>query len=773
MALALGWSGHAVAADVPSIKVGTFKQEVATKFTTDQGLPTADVLSIAVGPDGAVYAGTAQGLARFSSGRWSRIPEVPAQPVTAMNSQGQQGAVAIGDRVVFFGSGTMREAQTGGVAVHDLTVVDGKLYAATSDGLRVMEGATLSPVAALNDQLGSDTALYAVAAHSGGKLAAAGAAGLFVKDGDAWTAHHPGDDTGRSWAPRDVKGLAYDNQGRLWFGSRQGVGMFDGVWTLYTGDEGLPYNDITTAAAGRDGSLWFGTTIGAIRIDGDTWTYRQGKRWLPGDEVRDIAVASNGTTWFATNEGVGRIEFKSMTLAEKAEFYEEQMDLIRRTDYGYVSEVRVAEPGNPNSEISYSDSDNDGLWTAMYGAGECFAYGATKDPKAKDRAKRAFEALRFLSEAPMQGVVDQQPGYVARTVVPTTEPDPNLRESYTLEGQIRRQANDALWKAYEPRYVLTEDGAYWYKTDTSSDELDGHYFFYPLYYDLVAETEEEKEAVREVVRRITDHLVRNHFRLIDHDGTVARWSDYSPETLNHDHMWYIERGLKSLSMLSYLVAAEHVTGDSRYGDLVDVLRTRHAYDTNAMVSKIQRGIGSGNQSDDEMAIMCYYNLLKYTDDPKLKREMTYSFYKYWVLEYPEMNPFFNFAYAAVGTGAEYSNAFGSYDISPWDGWLEDSVFTLTDFPLDRFGWGHRNSHRTDIRFLERQVLEPYQSARDYARGRLGYRVNDKVLPVSNRHFNHWNTNPWALDYGGDGRTLASGTVFLLPYYMGLYHGFIE
>jgi hypothetical protein len=28
-------------------------------------------------------------------------------------------------------------------------------------------------------------------------------------------------------------------------------------------------------------------------------------------------------------------------------------------------------------------------------------------------------------------------------------------------------------------------------------------------------------------------------------------------------------------------------------------------------------------------------------------------------------------------------------------------------------------------------------------------------------------------YGGNGDELAAGTVFLLPYYMGLYHGFIE
>ena len=55
----------------------------------------------------------------------------------------------------------------------------------------------------------------------------------------------------------------------------------------------------------------------------------------------------------------------------------------------------------------------------------------------------------------------------------------------------------------------------------------------------------------------------------------------------------------------------------------------------------------------------------------------------------------------------------------------------------------------------------------------GYRVDGKVLPVEKRHFNHWNTDPWQIDYGGDGRTLACGTVYLLPYYMGLYHGFVE
>ena len=48
-----------------------------------------------------------------------------------------------------------------------------------------------------------------------------------------------------------------------------------------------------------------------------------------------------------------------------------------------------------------------------------------------------------------------------------------------------------------------------------------------------------------------------------------------------------------------------------------------------------------------------------------------------------------------------------------------------------------------------------------------------MIPVDERFFNHWNHNPFALDTGGDGHELADGAVFLLPYYMGLYHGFIK
>jgi hypothetical protein len=171
-----------------------------------------------------------------------------------------------------------------------------------------------------------------------------------------------------------------------------------------------------------------------------------------------------------------------------------------------------------------------------------------------------------------------------------------------------------------------------------------------------------------------------------------------------------------------------------------------------------------------MAFMCYYNLLRYSKDELLQSMIRVSFFRYWANEFPEMNPFFNFAYAAHNLKATGTNPWGTFSLQPWPGWHEDSMATLYGFPLDRINWPHQNSHRLDVVRLPRVRAADIDSPDRRPRG---HRVDGKVLPVENRHFNHWNTDPWTLDYGGSGNELASGTVFLLPYYLGLYHGFIE
>ncbi|MCK5861281.1 MAG: hypothetical protein KAH38_02270 [Candidatus Hydrogenedentes bacterium] len=709
-------AGNAAPNDIPA-KIGIFQQEISKSYTTAEGLPSNDVHELYV-KGKTIIAVTAAGTAQLSGEQWISVTE--DTPV-------QQGLSAQGNKWIL-GSLPANSLPEDSIPVKQAAGdIDAPLALATDDGLYIRS----------DDGSYEKEAVY--------------------------------DNMGRQWGVKDVRGVTLDNAGHLWFATLAGVAhQTEAGWVFLTGSEGLPYNDFTCMAAGNDGSVWFGTTRGVIRYKGGQWRYRQGKRWVPGDATRAMIVNEDGSAWIATDAGIGWIGYKAMTLAEKADFYEEEMEkYIRRTPFGYVSEVRLSKAGD-KSAIVRTDSDNDGLWTSMYGAGECFAYAATGAPLAKDRAERAFEALRFLQKVTQTGEIRPPKGYVARTILPTEGADPN--EGRIESDRLHRATGDSLWKIYEPRWPKSGDGKWYWKSDTSSDELDGHYFFYPAYYDYVADTEEEKERVREVVRDLTDHLLTHKFNLVDIDGTDTRWSIYNPESLNNDENWWPERGLKSLSMLSYLAVAEYMTGDPKYGKISRTLQEKHHYHTNAMHYKVHFGPGSGNQSDDEMAFMCYYNLLKYSKDKVLCDLILYSFYSAWINEQPEQNPLFNFIYAAFGRNVTHTNPWGTHDISIWEGWLEDSMETLIDFPLDRIGWGHQNSHRIDLMRLSlQQASEPYEPRRTDR----GYRNNGKTLPVSERSFHHWNTDPWTLDYGGNGHSLGSGTVYLLPYYMGLYHGFIE
>lgn len=636
------------------------------------------------------------------------------------------------------------------------------LWLATDDGLVRLTGNEPTEVELAGRHV------HQVTMANNGLMLAATDRGLWLRTAAGeWERAPVIDSTGRDWAAGEVTGVAITPAGDWWIAFPAGVARKSAEgWTFFTGREGLPVAGFTCAAAGPHGEVWFGTRQGAVRFENGEWSYREGPRWLPGNEVRSIVVDAERTAWFATDGGLGCIRRQPMTLAAKAVHYEQQVErFIKRTPFGYLSEVRLGAAGD-RPEIIYSDSDNDGLWTAMYGGGECFAYAATGQPEFKARARQAFEALRFLQTVTQGGPHSPPKGFVARTIRPVSWPDPNEGR---LEQDRESQKDDRLWKVYEPRWPLSADGQWYWKSDTSSDELDGHYFFYAAYYDHVAETEAERDRVREVVRDLTDHLVDHEFCLVDHDGTPTRWARFGPQFVNDDPLWWVERGLNSLSILSYLAVAEHITGDTRYGRAADELINEHGYGANVMNPKVQMGIGSGNQSDDEMAFMCFYDLIRYTRNDTWRNNWRFAFHAYWALVQPELNPFFNYAFAGAAGNATYTNAYGTVSLAPWPSWREDSLATLRGFPLERVNWPLHNSHRLDL-----QILLPQQS-RDLAdtdRNPRGYRVNGKVLPVEERHFNHWNTDPWQLDYGGDGRTLASGTVFLLPYYMGMYHGFI-
>ena len=86
-----------------------------------------------------------------------------------------------------------------------------------------------------------------------------------------------------------------------------------------------------------DGSLWFGSTWGAFRLNElGKYDYYSSQRWIPDNKVKDIEPGPNGSVLILTETGLGQICFESMTLHDKAMQLEEmtRKNFIR---YGFSS----------------------------------------------------------------------------------------------------------------------------------------------------------------------------------------------------------------------------------------------------------------------------------------------------------------------------------------------------------------------------------------------------------------------------------------------------
>jgi hypothetical protein len=599
-------------------------------------------------------------------------------------------------------------------------------------------------------------------------------AGLYIrKNGKKPERIFPANDQ-YNWSLKNVAALVVDSKGRLWFGSDEGVGYLDGnKWKLFTGKEGLPYNQFTCAAAGPDGIVWFGTKKGAIAVENDQFKYRFSRRWLPDDHVNSIAVQpDNGTAWIGTNKGVSQIDRVSLTLEEKARVFTKQVE-ERHNRMGFVAQSHLKEQFNvATSEVAISD--NDGMYTAMYGAAQAFRYAATGDPEAKALADRSFKSCKWLVD------ITHEKGFPARVIIPVDWHEP-VNEQYSQEQNLRTQQHDPMWKNIYPRFPKSKDGKYYWKCDTSSDELAGHFFFYGIYYDLVAKTETEKQAVREVVGDITDHMLRHGYKLVDHDGKVTRWGDFSPEYFNSVY-GYDQRGLNSMMMLSFLNTAKHVTGDAKYDQAAKILRDKYNYHINAMHPKEFFPPENVVPWDNNLCLMSLYGLINYETDPSLLLMYRQALEVGWQHISKQKNAFWDAIYASLSdrfTKQADQQMFENKGLFPENRLYASKVVKShykgnyrTDFilenlqkiPLDLIGYTMDNTHRLDVVFDSSPMQQKH----------IGWRVDGYALPIDERGHVRQDRDGFALLASeGDGHEEHEGTFFLLPYYMAYYHGLLE
>lgn len=481
----------------------------------------------------------------------------------------------------------------------------------------------------------------------------------------------------------------------------------------------LPVRDLTAIELGGNGDdLWLGSTRGAFRLGSSgRIDYYAGRRWLLDDHVIDLALALAPSgeraledVHILTPAGLSTLDFEPMTLADKAEVYETRLRR-RHIRFGLVSDVVLVDGDPGRAELV--DTDNDGLWSSLYLAAECFRWSVTRSDSALENVLDGLDAFERLVELP------RIPGFQAR--------------SFEIAG----------FEVSDPDRWRTEPGELFaWKGHTSSDEIVGTMFFYSVLWETVGrERPRVRERVARVVSAVLDHILDHDLYLVDVDGKPTLWGRWNPEYVNTARVGG-DRRLNSIEILSFLELGIRVTGSDRYRETFRRLVEEHGYAENT-VNWLPDPLGPWNHSDDELYWLSYWNLVPLAFDPALRETFLQSAREHRAATVRKRNPLWTFI-AGVVTG------------DPVD--LDSAIAVLEDFPLDTRDWRLENSHRLDIRIVERPRVA---------------RETDPKLPPDERRAHKWNTNELTPDGGGDGRGEESGAEFLLPYWMGRHYGWIS
>ncbi|WP_270087931.1 hypothetical protein [Sphingobacterium sp. SYP-B4668] len=472
-----------------------------------------------------------------------------------------------------------------------------------------------------------------------------------------------------------------------------------------------------------NGELWVGSKQGAFRMDkGGEIKYYASKRWLVDDGVVDIKLGTDGNMLILTDKGLSKIISKTMTLAEKAIFYENQVR-ARHIRNGFNSTLSGMTDGDISTGYM-SDSDNDGLWTSMYLAGQAFRYVVTKDPEALQNTRESLDAMdRLYGINPIKG-------FPAR--------------SFERTGHINELADPERWQKSPHKD--------WdWKATTSSDEAIGHIFAFGVIAEIIEDRGIKDQAIR-LIDSLMSHIVAHEYYLIDYDGKPTEWGKWNPTYVNGFSKNVGDRKLNSSNIIAMLQTAYHFTKKEIFKTKAFELMDKHGYLENLMRPMDQIGKSDGteddlsqllsvywNHSDDEMYFLGYWGLYRYAFNKELKEKFKEAIVDHWKIELPEKEALWNIITAMTGIP---------------DCGMNDAVWYLQKYPLDLIHWNIKNSDRKDIEMVEGNFRNQYTKV---------------VLPPDELKISRHNANRFVLDGGNGGRAENSaGDIWLLPYWMGRY-----
>ncbi len=718
-----------------TLHFGEFKQYDKIFLTADNGIDVENVLDVAFDGE-TLYIAQPDGLLEYADGKVKKT----SAKVSKLFSRNGKLYAAVNNSLAEIKKGKIKKIADFDAPVVDISVaLDGSFWLITENALFLMDDGEFKEIVDLPEETVCLAALDNKSKYGETVYVGSLVEGLMSMKGKRrhWAELLP-NVTGVS--SQKINCIQIDALGHLWVGSDEGLNIYDGKNYWFNGNEfySVPdgsFNDMFFAA---DGKKYFATNTGIITLIEGKISYFSFGAWLMHPTVTKITASDKGTIAAVTPRGISVITSQYMTLEEKANHYDEMAVKYFTRNEGYQVDRVLRKYGDLESGW-LPNSDNDGLFTGLYCASQCFRYAVTGDEKAKANAKRAVEAMIKLTE------VTGKPGFTARATRYSNEEnfgDGNREEWHACENNP-----DCEWLG-----------------ETSSDEMTGHYFAYGIYFDLVAD-KKEKKKIAQVVKTITDHILENNFHLCDVDGVPTTWANWEPELLNNDDRWFYERGTNSLEMLSFLKTTYHVTGEEKYNDVYKMLIEKHHYAMNCIQYKVEDGHVA--HIDDQLDFTNIYPLIVFTDNEAEKEIFKMGLTHHWQYERVERSPMFNIVYGSLTNN--------SCDV-------ENAAKSLSEMNLDLVCWPIYNSYRKDIVWDTEQEAMGIPAQLKYpveysSRAFCNYDGNqfvcdngaEEFVYINNKIVNRTSTLPSS---GARGMRAVMPYNFLLPYWMGRFHGLL-
>ncbi|MGM0575405.1 MAG: hypothetical protein ACQEXJ_06715 [Myxococcota bacterium] len=436
-------------------------------------------------------------------------------------------------------------------------------------------------------------------------------------------------------------------------------------------------------------------------------------------------------------------------------------------------EPTIAEEDATWQDVERFDTDNnDGLWNALYMTSQAYRYATTGSAEALEHLRVLMEGERDRLE--ITGV----PGVFTRRLIPPgldAVQCPSDKASYERipakdsnqwvmigEGGCARYVDPETDEWVTSDHCGLDDYAGWCFVDNvSQDEYAGHFYALGAIMRLVDDPEIRAEAA-DMLEEVAVHMMEHELRFVDWDGR------------------FTEHGLiGSPPMILGWVKTAVDAGDNAeleawYRDCL----LQEEDDNEGCISWMSGGLSllpvheqlgflplftgedgcKTNWNNISMAVTAFQNVLWSASDPEIRalaqqvvgEQMVHANHPKALIH--QQNPWYHFTWAA-------QKDLGPDSTGPAHEAVEDGVCALRRFPTTRAFVG----------------LDATQIYEKHCESRLGAPLAEDPMPPEHRcptKYLWWNSlyeietckpQPWRIYHPTD---------YLLPYWMGRYHGFI-